>query len=78
MFVGNALNCNKLNERKWSYDMVDFPDIHILRDTNYVHAMFRWGGEDYNLYLLKNMNTFKREHVLLCQKDTNTYDEHDA
>ena len=29
MFVGITLKCNKLNERLWIYDMVDFLNIPI-------------------------------------------------
>ena len=49
MFVAITLKCNKLNERLWIYDMVDFLKILILRDTNTVHDKFIWGGEDFNL-----------------------------
>ena len=42
--VGNTLKCKQLNERLWTYDMVDCLDILILRDTNALHAKFIWGG----------------------------------
>ena len=58
--------------------MVDWLKIPILRDNNAIHAKFRWGGEDTILYLLDHMNAFTIEHVLLWQKDTNTYADHDS
>ena len=44
MFFGITLKCNKLNERLWIYDMVDFLKIPILRYPNAIHTKFRWGG----------------------------------
>ena len=52
--------------------------ISIVRYPNVIHTNFRWGGEVTTLYLLNQMNAFTPDHVLLWQKDTNTYVEHDA
>ena len=76
-YVGNTLKCNKLNKCLRIYYMVDYLKIHILRDHNYIQAKFRLGGDDTNLYLLKHMNAFTLEHVILWKNDTNTYAEND-
>ena len=78
MFVGNYLKCKKLNECLWIYDMVYLLKIPILRDHNTIHAKFVCVGGDTMLYLLNHMNSFTLKHVLLWQKDTNTYAERDA
>ena len=78
MFFGNMLKCKKLNERLCIYDMVDLLKTPILRDHNDINDKFRCGGGDNTLYLLDHMNALTLDHVLLCQKETNTYAEHDA
>ena len=77
-FVGNTLMCNKLNEFLWIYDMEDCLKIPILRDHIAIHDNFIWGGDYFNSYLLDHMNAFTFNHVLLWEKVTNTYTEHNT
>ena len=72
-FVGNILQCKKLNKSLWIYYMVDLLKIPILRDNNNAHAKFIWVGEDSTLYLLDFMNSLTLEQVLLWGNNTNTY-----
>ena len=55
-----------------------FPEDTHLRDYNAIHANLRWGWEDTTLYLLNHMDAFTLKHVLLWQKDANTYSKDDA
>ena len=58
--------------------MVYFLKIPILSNRKAIHTKFIWGGGNTTLYLLDHMNAFALKHILLYQKDTNTYSNRDA